>query len=129
MALTSWKPAFHIFFGVGCADTTLSCHRPGYSNAVLKPIRKGTIGAIPTMVVGHVLGKFINSVVEKFKLVGPKNAPVPSDKLPEYVRGDRKRDIEPCRRVLREGDCEFDRGAFMHFELLTGPHWLVPSKP
>jgi hypothetical protein len=130
-SLTPSKPAFVIFFGVGCSDTTLSCHRPSYSNAVLKPIRKGTIGAIPTMVVSHVLGKFINSVVEKFELLGPEYAPVTAYQLPEHIAGYRKRNVEPVRWVLREGYCEFDCGAFMCFELLMicpllgGPKYML----
>ena len=81
------------------------------------------------MVVGYVLGKFINSVVEKFELIWPKNAPVTAYQLPEHIAGYRERNIEPVRWVLREGYCEFDRGAFMYFELSTGPHWLVLSEP
>lgn len=81
------------------------------------------------MVVGHVLGKFINSVVEKFELLRPEYAPVTAYQLPEHIAGYRKRNVEPARWVLREGYCEFDRGAFMYFKLSTGPHRLVLSEP
>ena len=118
-----------MFFGVGRTDTTLSSHGPNYSDAIFKPIRKGTIGAIPTMVVGYVLGKFINSVAEKFELIGPEYASVAPYPFSEHFAGDWKRNVEPLRRILREGYGEFDRGAFTYFELPAGPYWLVLCEP
>ena len=107
-SLTSLKPTPDKLIGLYCADLPFGGDRPDNSHAILKPIWQRPIRSKPTVIVGNVLGKVLDTHMQFLQFVRPEYAAVLCYEFSEHAPSDRERNVEASRWVVRECNGEFD---------------------